>query len=98
MAPEFVDVLQVCNNSYNRAINSISSALGEVGKVKEYKTASYDLSMACNDAMDPCVEALATKEIKDDVILSGNKVVEMLASSAVDVVDVLKGQNLNEKS
>ena len=98
MAPDFLDVLQVCNKSYDWAINSMNSALGEVSKIKEYQTASYDLSMACNDAMDPCIEALASKEVKDDVILSGNKAVEMFASSAVDVVDVLYGQNLNEKS
>ncbi|KAL8515014.1 hypothetical protein ACS0TY_013921 [Phlomoides rotata] len=45
--------------------------------------------MASNDAMEPCLTTLASKQIKDDIILSGNKAVEMFASSAIDSVDVL---------
>lgn len=98
LTPDFMGALRVCDSSYSRAIDSMSSALGEVSKTKEYQTSNYDLSMSCNDAMEPCLKALAFKEIKDDIILSGNKAVEMFASSFDDVVDVLYGQNLNENS
>ncbi|KAG8378086.1 hypothetical protein BUALT_Bualt08G0101500 [Buddleja alternifolia] len=87
--PKLKDVLKECKLSYDSVIASFRSALSEVRDDKEYQTATYDLLLASTDYIKPCIEAVASKKIKDGTILIGNRVVPIFGLSAYEVVDRL---------
>lgn len=82
--------LKDCKKSYDWAIGSFNSALGEVKENEyEYETASYDLLLAGTDCIRGCEEAVASKGIKDGIIVSGNKFVRIFGLTAFEAVDLI---------
>ncbi|KAL0438265.1 UNVERIFIED_CONTAM: hypothetical protein Slati_2309500 [Sesamum latifolium] len=78
-----------CKLSYESVIGSLNSALSEVRDDKEYLTATYDLKIASTDNIERCAKAVASGKVKDETILSGNKVVPIFGMSAYNAVDKL---------
>lgn len=80
--------MQSCKSAYDGVIGSLKSALSEI-KIKEYETATYDLLIASIDDVQVCENAVASKGIKDEIIIKGNKIVPIFGLSAYNVVDQL---------
>ncbi|KAG8378087.1 hypothetical protein BUALT_Bualt08G0101600 [Buddleja alternifolia] len=87
--PNLKGALQKCKSSYDLVTSSFKSALSEVRDYKNYDLPSYELLIASTDNIKPCVEIVASKKIKDGIILIGNKVVPIFGLSACNVVDRL---------
>ncbi|KAL1551242.1 plant invertase/pectin methylesterase inhibitor [Salvia divinorum] len=77
-----------CKGSYEWVIVSLNSALGEVG-MKEYLTATYDLLLVGSVCIRNCEEVVASKAIKDEIIVQGNQLVKVFGSSAYAAVNLL---------
>lgn len=86
--PNLRGALQDCKSSYDAVIVSLGSALGET-KEKEYETATYDLLLAGTDNIQVCENIVASRKVKDEIILSGNKIVSTYGLSAYEAVEAL---------
>ncbi|KAL0360399.1 UNVERIFIED_CONTAM: hypothetical protein Sradi_3724400 [Sesamum radiatum] len=78
-----------CKLSYDSVLGSLNSALSEVRDIKEYDAATYDLKIASTDNIQRCVDDVASGKVKDETILSGNKVVPIFGMSAFNAVNKL---------
>lgn len=86
--PNLQVAVQDCKSAYDAVIVSLKSALGEV-EIKEYQTATYDLLVASTDNIQVCERAMTSKQVKDEIISSGNKIVPIFGLSALGVVEKL---------
>lgn len=83
--PNMKGALQECKSSYDWVIGSLNSALAEVNQ-KVYDTATYDLLLSGTDCIRNCEEVVASKVIKDKIIVRGNKLVQVFGLSAYEAV------------
>ncbi|KAH6821049.1 hypothetical protein C2S53_006477 [Perilla frutescens var. hirtella] len=89
MDPNLKVALQECKSSYDSVIGSLHSALTEITD-KDYETSTYDLLIAGTDNIEVCQNAMTSKGIKDEIILSGNKAIPIFAFSGYQIVESIR--------
>ncbi|EYU17488.1 hypothetical protein ABFS82_03G083000 [Erythranthe guttata] len=81
-------VFRQCKLAYDNVIVNVEIALSDL-KV-DPPTATYDLGLAANDSMQPCIAAVRRGNVTDGIVLTGNKSVLIYLNSAVAAVDRIK--------
>ncbi|KAH6782498.1 hypothetical protein C2S52_000638 [Perilla frutescens var. hirtella] len=89
MDPNLKVALQDCKSSHDSVIRSLHSALIKITD-KDYETSTYDLLIAGTDNIEVCQNAVTSKGVKDEIILSGNKVIPIFAFSGYQAVEAIR--------